>query len=93
MEKDNPKVAQMEPKCRKNEQLNIHAKIDAEKTMKSMLNGIQNDAKMDTKIVDSSCFFVKGENARNCLFYNRKHGSGHPNSHQKSIQNQCKIDA
>ena len=45
------------------------------------------------KIFDFSCFFEKGENARNYLFYNIKRGSGHLEMHQKSIQNRCKIDA
>ena len=48
---------------------------------------------MDAKINDFSYFFEKGENARNYLFYNIKRGSGHLKMHQKSIQNQCKIDA
>ena len=48
---------------------------------------------MDTKIVDLSCFFEKRENVRNYLFYNRKRGSGHAKTHQKSIKNRCKIDA
>ena len=38
-------------------------------------------------------FFEKRENARNYLFYNRKRGSGHAKTHQKSIKNRCKIDA
>ena len=48
---------------------------------------------MDAKIVDFSCFFEKRENVRNYLFYNRKRGSGHAKTHQKSIKNRCKIDA
>ena len=68
-------------------------KIDAEKVLKHYAKTLQNDAKMDAKIFDFSCFFAKGENARNYLFYNIKRGSGHLEMHQKSIQNQCKIDA
>ena len=58
-----------------------------------MPKGSQNHAKMDAQIYDFSCFFEKGENARNYLFYNIKRGSGHLEMHQKSIQNLCKIDA
>ena len=46
---------------------------------------------MDANIRDFSCFFEKGENARNCLFYNRKQGSGHLKIDEKSIQNPSKI--
>ena len=63
------------------------------KYRKMMPKSSENDAKMDAKIGDLSCFFEKGENARNYLFYNIKRGSGHLEMHQKSIQNQCKIDA
>ena len=38
-------------------------------------------------------FFEKGENAPDSLFSNRKRGSGHAKTHQKSIKNRCKIDA
>ena len=48
---------------------------------------------MDAKIFDISCFFEKGENARNYLFYNIKRGSGHLEMHQKSIKIRCKINA
>ena len=51
------------------------------KYRKMMLKGYQNDAKMDAKIYDFSCFFEKGENARNYLFYNIKRGSGHLEMH------------
>ena len=61
------------------------SKIDAKR--------LQNDAKMDAKINDFSCFFEKGENARNYLFYNIKRGSGHLKIDEKSIQNPSKINA
>ena len=48
---------------------------------------------MDAKIFDFSCFFEKGENARNYLFYNIKRGSGYPKNYEKSIQNPSKINA
>ena len=48
---------------------------------------------MDAKINEISYLFAKGENARNCLFYNRKRGSGHRRSHAKSMNNRFKIDA
>ena len=70
-----------------------HPKIDAEKVSKNDAKRIQNDAKMDAEIYDFSCFFEKGENARNYLFYNSFRGSRHLKMHQKSIQNLCKIDA
>ena len=57
-----------------------------------MPKGYQNDAQMDAQIDEFSYFFEKGGNARNYLFYNRKRGSGHLKMHEKSIQNQCKID-
>ena len=48
---------------------------------------------MAAKIVDFSCFFEKRENVRNYLFYNRKRSSGHLKSHEKTLQNRCKIYA
>ena len=48
---------------------------------------------MDAKTNDFSCFFKKGENARNYLFYNIKRGSGHLKIDGKSIQNPSKINA
>ena len=48
---------------------------------------------MNAEIYDFSCFFEKGENDRNDLFYNRKRGSGHAKTYQTSIKNRCKIDA
>ena len=58
-----------------------------------MPKGSQNDDKMDAKINVFAFFFNKGENARNYYIYNRKRGSGHAKTHQKSIKNRCKIDA
>ena len=48
---------------------------------------------MDAEIYDFSCFFEKGENARNYLFYNRKRGSEQVKIKKKSIQNRWKIKA
>ena len=62
-----------------------HAKIDAEKVLKIDAKRVQNEAEIDDEIIDFSCFFEKGENARNYLFYNIKSGSGHLKMHQKSI--------
>jgi len=47
---------------------------------------------MDAKIDDFSCFFEKGENARNYLFYNIKRGSGHLKLNEKPVQNLSKIN-
>ena len=58
------------------------------KNRKWMPKVIQNDTKMDEK----SYFSEKAWNARNCLFYNRKPGSGYLKNHEKSVQNLCKID-
>ena len=58
-----------------------HAKIDAEKVSKNDAKRVQNEAKIDTEIIDFSCFFEKGENARNYLFYNIKRGCGHLKMH------------
>ena len=59
-----------------------HPKIDAknmpEKTTKCIPKAFQNDAKTDTKIIELLYFCEKGWNAPNCLFSNRKRGSGHP---------------
>ena len=71
----------------------IYVKLDAEKGRKSMPEGSQNDDKMYAEIIDCSCFYEKGGNAPNYLFYNRKRGSGHLKSHEKTLKNQCKIDA
>ena len=38
-----------------------HSKINAEKVSKNDTKRLQNDAKMDAKINDFSCFFEKGE--------------------------------
>ena len=59
--------------------------MDAEKDIKSMPKGYQNDAQMDAKIDDFSYFFEKGENARNHCIYKLKRGSGHVKSHEKSM--------
>ena len=48
---------------------------------------------MDANINENSYFSEKGYNARNYLFYNRKRGSGHLKSHEKTLQNRCKIYA
>ena len=42
-----------------------------------MPEGSQNDVKMYAEITDFSCFYEKGQNTPNYLFYNRKRGSGH----------------
>ena len=63
------------------------------KYRKLIAKGSLNDAKMDTKIDENSYFSEKGWNARNYLFHNRKRGSGHLKSHEKSMKNPCKIDA
>ena len=55
-----------------------------------MPKGSQNDVKMEPKIDDFSCFFEKGENARNHCIYKLKRGSGHVKSDEKSMKNQCK---
>ena len=94
--KNRKKTAQGRPKgaqSRKNDQLKTHAKIDAAKGMKSMPNCIQNDAKIDAKIFVLPCYFEKGGNAPNCLFYNRKRGSGHLQIKNKFIKNRCKLKA
>ena len=49
-----------------------------EKDTKCIPKAFQNHAKTDTKIVDLLYFCEKGWNAPNCLFSNRKRGSGHP---------------
>ena len=41
---------------------------------KSMPEGSPNGTKMDAKTINCSYFFKKGENGRNCLFYNIKPG-------------------
>ena len=46
---------------------------------------LQNDAKMEPKIIDFSWFFEKGENARNHCIYKLKRGSGHVKSNEKSM--------
>ena len=44
---------------------------------------MKNDTKVDGEIIDSSCLFEKGENARN---YCIKRGSGYLNTHEISIR-------
>ena len=51
-----------------------------------MRKGSQNDAKMDTKSIDFSYFFEKGENAPDPLFSHIKRGSGHAESDEQSRQ-------
>ena len=46
---------------------------------------LQNDAKMEPKIIDFSCFFEKGEHARNHCIYKLKRGSGHVKSNEQSM--------
>ena len=58
-----------------------------------MRKGSQKDANMEPKIIDFSCFFKKGENARNHCIYKLKRGSGHAKSDETCIKNRCKIDA
>ena len=65
----------------------------SKKYRKLMPEACQNDTKMDAKIDEISYFSEKGWNARNYLFYNRKRGSGHLKSHEKTLQNRCKIYA
>ena len=62
-----------------------HPKIDAEKVMKIDAKRVEHYAKIDSKINDISDFFEKCENARNHLFYNIKHGSGHVKSYETSV--------
>ena len=57
--KQRPQGRSKAAQSRKNDQLNINAKIDAEKDMKSMPKGIQNDTKMDAHINDFFMFFRK----------------------------------
>ena len=59
--------------------------MDAERVWNMYAERIQNNAKMDAKIIDFSYLFEKGEHARNYCIYNRKRGSGHPKMYAKSI--------
>ena len=61
-----------------------HPKID---DLKLMATGSQNDEQMDAQIEDLSCFFEKGENARNHCIYKLKRGSGLVKSNEKSVLN------
>ena len=53
-------------------------KMMPEKDTKCIPKAFQNHAKTDTTIVDLVYFCEEGWNAPNCLFSNRKRGSGHP---------------
>ena len=53
-------------------------KMILEKDTKCIPKAFQHDAKTDTNIFDLLYFCEKGWNAPNCLFSNRKPGSGHP---------------
>ena len=70
-----------------------HPKIDAEKVSTIDAKRLQNDTKMDARMVDLSYCFEKGENAPDSLFSNMKRGSGHVKSDEKLIKNRCEIDA
>ena len=73
------------PQSPKKMQLKIDVKISIKKWRKSMPKGSQNDVKMEPKIIDFSCFFEKGENARNHCIYKLKRGSRHVKSNEKSM--------
>ena len=67
--------------------------IDTDKVPNNDAKRLQNDTKVDAKINDCSHWFENRENAPNYLLYNIKRGSGLFKTHEKSIQNLCKIDA
>ena len=46
----------------------------------------QNDVKMYAEIIEFSCFYGKGENTPNYLFYNRRRGSGHLKMEEKTMK-------
>ena len=46
---------------------------------------LQNDAKMEAKIIDFSWFFEKCESARNHCIYKLKRGSGYVKSDETSM--------
>ena len=69
------------------------SKNPCRKVSKNHEKSIENDAKMDAKINDFSYLFEKGEKPRNYLKTNRILGFRHRKRYQKSIKNQCKIDA
>ena len=52
---------------------------------KKLCENDENYVKMEPKIIDFSCFFEKGENARNHCIYKLKRGSGHVKSDEKSM--------
>ena len=64
-------------------------KIDTERVSKIDAKSLQNDVKMDAKMIDFSYFFEKGENAPDSLFSHIIRGSGTP----KTVKNRRKIDA
>ena len=58
----------------------MHAKIDAKKVQKNDAKRDQNEAKIDAKIIEFSCFFEKGEIYEIKPRLGREHdftGSGH----------------
>ena len=58
-------------------------KIRPKKYTKFIPKAFQNHAKTDTKIIDFLYFCEKGWNAPNCLFSNRKRGSGYLKCNKK----------
>ena len=66
-----------------------HPKIDAEKVSKIDAKRLQNDAKMDAKMIDFSYFFEKGENAPDPLFSHMKRGSGLSKTPKNLNKNRC----
>ena len=76
--KKSPRVIRKDRKIRKMPSQNRWTKISLKKYTKIIPKAFQNHAKTDTKIIDLLYFCEKGWNAPNCLFSNRKRGSGHP---------------
>ena len=63
----------------------MHAKIDANKVQKNYAERVQNEAKIDAKIIDFACFYEKGEICEIMLPLQREHdftGSGHLKIHE-----------
>ena len=73
------------PQSLKKRHLKIDVKNCIERWRKNMPKGSQNDANIYPKVIDFSCFFDKGENARNHCIYKLKRGSGHVKSNEKSV--------
>ena len=48
---------------------------------------------MAANIYEFPCFLKRGEKSRNYCIYTRRRGSGHAETHQKSIENLFKINA